>query len=236
MELGVQKPSMSTSDGPPPDPNQTDGYLVVLRPEPAHRRRLARVDALSGASNAVRAVVPDLDPRGYCGIERDAIDRWQDGEGSWEDRHRNVRARRRIRELYGPDPTCYWTQPPWFDADLLPTLEVAREIFSLVDDPSERELVRVNRTTESITPRTLGFDVGYWGSDHFSAILNSIVSPHPRLDPVPLVPWAGRLNRHLLLPTAVAAHEYRAWYVSQPWGETETTPGEFHVIRVEAAD
>jgi hypothetical protein len=184
----------------------------------------------------LRSTFPTADPLNYRGVQRYPIDRWWEGETS--DEHApNFKARRRIHELYGPDPSLYWTQPPWFDADLLPTLDVALEILRLSDEPSKREVVRVTRGAAASTPDTLGFDVGYWGSDHFSALADAVLLPRWHACPPDLLtsvdPWVRTLNEHMLFRTATDAMEYRRWYLEQPWAEEESEPEQFQVIRVD---
>ncbi len=232
-------------DVPRPDPNQIDGYLVVLKPElalakwrvePERTRSAERVAAYSAS---LRTALPSVVPSRYRGIQRDAIDRWWEGESSAGDRMTNEQARRRIWELYGPDPCLHWTEPTLFDSDLLPTVEMAREILSLTDAPSDREILRVTRTNVAPTPKTIGFDVGYWGSDHFSLIADAMMMPQwhgcPPEQLGSLEPWARALNDQQLFPTAADAMEYRHWYLGQPWAEEESQPGEFQVIRAELA-
>ena len=228
----------------PPDPNQMDGYLVVLKGEPCVAAWKAEAERGSGDASAdywaaLRSALPTVVPSHYRGICRNPIDRWWEGEPAAGIRSPNEKARRRIWDLYGPDPTLHWERPPWVDPDLLPTIEIAREILSLADDRVDREIVRVTRNTAGGTPNTVGFDVGYWGSDHFSLISDALVMPRWHGCPLEhldsLRPWGRALNSDMLFPTAVAAAEYRDWYVAEPWTEDESSPGEFHVIRVDLA-
>jgi hypothetical protein len=107
-----------------PDPNQVDGYLVVLKPGIAFARW--RAEAERGASpedvaaylSQPRTAIPAIDRSRYRGIRREAIDRWWEGEPPGNACRPDEKARRRIWELYGPDPCLHWTQPPWFDAEL----------------------------------------------------------------------------------------------------------------------
>ncbi len=87
---------------------------------------------------------------------------------------------------------------------------------------------------------TLGFDVGFWRSDHFSLIADTAICPtwHP---PAPK-DWAElsnrllRLNNHALFDSVADAEEFRAYYRSKDWAETEDAPGEFAVIEVRKTD
>jgi len=235
----------SRTDVPPPDPNQNDGYLVVLKPPPAFAAWKAEsrqwhrdTEAVASYSVLLRTALPTADVLRYRGVQRYPVDRWWEGEASGVP-GQNERARRRIYELYGPNPCLSWTQPPWFDPDLLSSLDVAREIAGLTDEPVDREVVRVTRGTVAATPDTLGFDVGYWGSDHFSPLADAMLLPRWHACPPEqlssLEPWVRRLNQNMLFRTAVEATEYRRWYLVQPWAEDESEPEEFQVIRVDLA-
>jgi hypothetical protein len=227
----------------PPNPNQTDGYLVLLKPEVAFDQWKLEVEGTWSAESVeaywtpLRNVLPSVRQSRYRGIQRNPIDRWWEGEASVREPKPNERARRHIWNLYGPDPCMHWVQPPWFDADLLPALEVAYKILALTDIPADYEILRVTRDEIAPTSQTLGFDVGYWGSDHFSIIADAMVAPRwhgcPGEQLSSLAPWGRRLNDHMLFPTVADALEYRGWYLTQSWAETEGAAGEFQVIRAD---
>lgn len=232
-------------DVPQPDPNQNEGYLVVLKPAQAFAAWKDGSERRAGTANvasfcaALRSALPTVAASRYRGVQRYPIDRGGSEDGPAE-RNRNDRARRRIHELYGPDPCLYWTQPPWFDPDLLPNLGVAREILQLSDQPSEREIVRVTRGSVAAAQETLGFDVGYWGSDHFSALADSVLLPRWHACPpehfASIERWVRALNEHMLFRTAADAMAYRRWYLGQPWAEEESEPEQFQVMSLDLAE
>jgi hypothetical protein len=224
--------------------DQVEGYLVVQRPAAA-----ARTYATEGGADAAaralhfRQVYPEFGPERYRGISRFPLGRYageapEDVSGFLQVPDSPVgetEAEKRMAELLGPDPTLSYDVD--FDPDLLPTLDVVHDVFSRVTRPVDWEVVRVRRSIEDVTPDTLGFDVGYWGSDHFSLPCDCVVMPmwHP---PPPedydvVRRRLERLNEHRLFPTAADARSFRTWYVAQPWAETESHAGDFHVIRVE---
>ncbi len=115
-----------------------------------------------------------------------------------------------------------------------------REALDLAPLSEHLQPVRVRRESFSNGTSVLGFDVGYWGGDHYSIICDSIVTPtwHP---PQPedfntLAEALGGLNGSLLFPTEAEAAEFRTRYVGFAWAETESYPGEFEVIQLEAID
>ncbi len=163
------------------------------------------------------------------------MDRWWEKESP--SKERNSLARLRLWELYGPDPTLSWGTDSPFDADLRAGPAEAEEIRRLTDEPPRYEVVRVTRGTATTSATTAGFDVGYWGGDHFSSLSDAMMMvrwhPCPVEDLHSLEPWSRRLNEHMLFPTRVDASDYRRWYLKQPWAEAETFPGEFQIIRVD---
>lgn len=218
-------------DVPAPAPNQRDGYLVVLKPEAAERH----FESMA----LVQQVVPGTAAaKRYRGIARDPIDRWYEGEAKWNrDAGPNDLARLKIWELYGPDPNDHWTLADWFDPDLLANLADAQAVLALTQPPGDFEIIQVTRGDAATTAATLGFDVGYWGSDHFSLIADVLVFCRwhscPTANLPTLAPWASRLNEHFLFASASDAAAYRTWYMEQDWAEVESHEGQFQVIRID---
>jgi hypothetical protein len=85
-------------------------------------------------------------------------------------------ARRRFLEILGAG-----VPEEDFDEDLLPDYSAAREVFSLLRSPNDYEIVQLAREPFIEGADTLGFDIGYWGGDHYSIICDSAVRPlwHP---------------------------------------------------------
>ena len=147
------------------------------------------------------------------------------------DVHTNFDARLRFFELVGDD-----IAESDFDGDLLPDLDAAREVFSLLESPDDYEIIRLVRESFLDDVDCLGFDVGYWGGDHYSIICDSAVRPtwHPPR-PESFEELAGqltRINEHFLFGSPDAAASFRSWYLTQDWAETEMQPGEFCVIQL----
>ena len=122
------------------------------------------------------------------------------------------------------------------DEDLLRDDSQGREVFSLLEVRSRYELLHLARREFLKLDHLLGYDIGYWGGDHYSLIADSFVVPrwHP---PQPdafhvLSEQLRNLNTHLLFPTSEAAASFRAWYRTQGWAETEGHEDEFEIIQV----
>jgi hypothetical protein len=123
---------------------------------------------------------------------------------------------------------------------LLFDLEHVQHALQLVPASERIQVVRVRRESFSSGTSVLGFDVGYWGGDHYSIVCDSIVTPtwHPPQpeDFAALAEALATLNNYLLFPTPEEAAEFRTRYMHFAWAETEGYPGEFEVIQVEAVE
>jgi hypothetical protein len=140
-------------------------------------------------------------------------------------------ARRRFLDLFGDE-----VPEGDFDQDLLPNYATARDVFSFLESPNEYEIVQFARDPFLADLDCLGFDVGYWGGDHYSIICDSAVRPlwHP---PQPecfdeLAREFKMVNESFLFPNAEGAAQFRSWYRTQYWAETESRPDEFCIIQV----
>ena len=184
----------------------------------------------------LRAAVPAVAPDRYRGISRFVLERYWDGEKQLPVELPDLAARTMIFDRLGPDPSMEYGLES-FDADLLPDLSFAQEVLAATEHAADWEIVHVFRDAHPRSQRTLGFDAGYWGSSHFSLICDSLVMSrwHPP-DPDDFEELRARamaLNEHVLFDKADDARAFRAWYLSKPWSETESWPGQFEVIRVD---
>ena len=225
-----------------PTAEQTSGFLIVQRPSVALRTFATRVtsdkyaEEYAGYVRSLREALPGVTPERYRGIAREVLDRYDDDEDRIPGVSANWEARVMIRERLGPDPNMEYVLE-FHDPDLVPDLAFAREVLAATESPGDWEVIRVARETSERTPTTLGFDVGYWGSDHFSLIGDSLLMP--RWHPAPpedfeeLRAQATPLNPDVLFETHEDASRFREWYLSKSWAESEVHPAQFQVIRVE---
>ncbi len=126
------------------------------------------------------------------------------------------------------------------DGDLLPSIESALEVYRLLDIPEQYEIIKVKRQDFEINPNTLGFDIGYWGGDHFSLIADTLVTPMfhpaPEEDYQELRQRLSALNPNILFNNPEDASEFRNWYKSKGWAETEDYEDEFCIIQVDRTE
>ncbi len=220
---------------------QTSGYAIVRMPTPLVRaydesmrthqaaelfqqlcdtlKPLPR-DAYRGVSRFPLMPLPSVDPEILRAFEETGCDV----------KTEQAARRRFLVLLAGNEPASD------FDEDLLPNLAAARDVYSFLESPTHYEIVQLAREPFLADVDCLGFDVGYWGGDHYSIICDSAVRPlwHP---PQPecfaeLARELRTVNGAFLFPGAEGAARFRSWYRTQYWAETETRPDEFCIIQV----
>ena len=181
----------------------------------------------------LRAALSTVDIAAYRGISRDPLDAFPDRspaelrrlERDGVDLQTNARARRLVLEHGIPS-----------DPDLLPTRSMAEEVYAALERPTEYEIVALSRDPAARGAGWFGFDVGYWGGDHFSLVCDTAIAPrwHPPWpeDFEELAEQLRALNEFALFPTRAGAETFRSWYQTKHWAETEMEPGQFCVIAV----
>jgi hypothetical protein len=216
------------------------GHLIVMKPLVSLNRYESSCVAARNRDSLeqMRSAFACFPPEKYRGIARFPLDgcSWEDPaavkalEDSGIDVPSNRDARARLDEILGKsddlDDICH-----------VPRIEDALQIHRLLDEPESWEIIQVRRDEFQTGPATLGFDVGYWGGDHFSLIADTIVTPMWHF-PIPedfaeLIGQLSNLNQHLLFARPQDAEGFRACYESKTWAETECEVGEFCIIQVD---
>jgi hypothetical protein len=220
---------------------QTEGYMIVLKPGALLERYAESYVAQEnpGPLQELREAFSRFDIRCYRGISRDPLLAYpsldqkviDDFQAAGKDMKSDSKAQRRFREIIGDLP-C----DPEINEEALASLIDAKEILALTDKPSTWEIIHIARGDNRSVGTFLGYNIGYWGGDHFSLIADTIVVPrwHP---PVPddfteLAEALSCLNESLLFNSSADAEAFRNFYKSKPWAETEYREGEFCVIKV----
>ncbi len=220
---------------------RNEGYLIVLKPDILLRQynQLMKAFNVDEYLRELREAFAPLNPTQYRGVSRDPmmvdiaynqkqIYRMNASSGEIKDDACAHRYFREIFECSGGDENIEY--------GILPSLSDAAKIRSLADDPETWEIIQIARFDESLDGNPLGFDIGYWASDHFSLIADTIVIP--RWHPAPpedfreLKNAMSSLNENLLFDTAEAARSFKEYYKSFPWAEEEMEDGQFCIIRV----
>lgn len=225
---------------------QTSGYLIVMKPEPLIDRyeKMGHLSKYEKEYKTFRMAFSGFNIRNYKGISRKcllgpiAFTERDDLEAYYHERVENRAAITKwwellINKVENEDINSDKDD----DGDLLPSIESALEVYRLLDIPEQYEIIKVERQDFEINPNTLGFDIGYWGGDHFSLIADTLVTPMwhgaPEEDYQELRQRLSALNPNILFDNPEDASEFRNWYKSKDWAETEDREDEFCIIQVD---
>ncbi len=206
------------------------GYLIVLKPE-IHIARYESSEFVKKAGplyDNFRRHFSWLNSRGYRGISRSPLGNLLTLGNSRA--HLNEDALKKLSELL-PEATVDFDEE-----SLIDDYEAALEVYGLLKDQFSWEIIEVRREKYALDGRTLGFDVGYWNSDHFSLIADTAVTPMwhgpAPVDCVELAARLSRVNDNVLFSEPSDAGEFRTWYKTKKWAEVEARPVEFAIIEV----
>lgn len=228
---------------------QTKGFVLVRKPD-------RFVDAYDSSEVArknitflrqIRNAISFLDPRNYRGIAREPLEPWSSideellkrGAPTLMDLGKEQAARKMFLKINGEDREEWWDNyiNGWdYNKSLIIDLGTAKKLYVALNNPEDYEIIEISREIYGSDYDFLGFDVGNWGSGEFSVICDSVLMPrwHPP-DPNDLPELAERLrclNQHVLFSTTEEAEEFRQYYRSKPWAETEEQANEFDIIRI----
>ncbi|MHC4111229.1 MAG: hypothetical protein ACYSUY_09140 [Planctomycetota bacterium] len=194
----------------------------------------------------IRNALSFLEPRNYRGIAREPLEPWfsideellKKGTSTLVDLGRERSARKIFLKINGEDREEWdYYKNGWdYNKSLIKDLDTAKELYGVLNNPEEYEVIEISREIYGSDYDFLGFDVGYWRSGEFSMICDSVLMPrwHPP-DPNDLPELAERvryLNQHVLFSTTEEAEKFREFCNSKPWAETENQAGEFEIIQI----
>jgi len=219
---------------------ETQGYLILHEPEIILNGYESRPEIQKYQEEYLefRKAFAKFDPSMYRGISREPLESdsilYEDENEMDIDLQAKTHMYSMLREKIEAEDTYVDID---IDTDLFSCKEDALSVYELLDNPGAWEIVCVRRNNFRQTSSTLGYDIGYWGSDHFSLIADTVVIPTwhgpPEEDYEELAESLSMLNRHLLFDNTSHAAEFREFYRSKHWAETEAFMGEFCIIQVE---
>jgi len=116
------------------------------------------------------------------------------------------------------------------------SLEEMQNIYKLIDNKTDYEILEIIQNEEVTTDRTIGFDIGYIGGDFFSAIADTAIKPMwhpPDFDDInDIIKHLKKLNDNVLFDTFEEAKIYRQAYLSKEWAEKEMYEGQIIIIQI----
>lgn len=227
---------------------QTKGFVLVCKPDRVvdtyNASELARKNITY--LRQIRSAMSCLNPRNYRGISRDSLEPWSSideellkkGTSTLVDLGRERSARKIFLKINGEDREewDYYINGWDYNKSLIIDLDTAKKLYGALDNPEDYEIIEISREIYGSDYDVLGFDIGYWRSGEFSLICDSVLMPRwhpPNLSDLPeLAERMICLHQHVLFSTTEEAEEFREYYNSKPWAETEEQAGEFEIIQI----
>jgi hypothetical protein len=219
------------------------GYIIILRPD-LDQSRFEVLDHFQKHKQdykQLRQHFSFIDPNNYRGTGRTHFDGnpFYFDKGillSYPDTNTNSFDNLEARKLFAKYED---TNTPIDTLDDLPfySLEEMQNVYDLIENKQDYEILKISENKEIPSDKTLGFDIGYIGGDFFSAIADVAIKPlwHPPDfdDMEDIVQHLKCLNQFCLFDTYERAKAYRQTYLSKEWGEKEMSDGQITIIQIE---
>jgi len=219
------------------------GHIIVLRPDLDQLRfeALDHFQKNKSEYEKLRQQFSFINPKNYRGsgrehfdgnpfyIDKDVLFSWPDSNIENVD---NIEARKlfaKYEEANTPKDTL----------DDLPfySLREMQEVFGLLENKQDYEILEISENKETVSDKTFGFDIGYIGGDFFSAIADVAIKPmwHPPDfdDMEDIKQQLKQLNKFCLFDTYEQAGLYRQTYLAKEWSEKEMSDGQITIIQIE---
>ena len=124
--------------------------------------------------------------------------------------------------------------------DMLLRLSDCIMVFSKIINKNDFEIIKTIKKEFSTTYEKyetfLGYDIGYFGGDHYSIISDSLLLPTWHGPPedayCELKDYSKKLNENILFNNLSDAQEFRDFYLKQEWSEKEMYDGEICIQKI----
>ena len=217
---------------------ESSGFLIVEKQEIVYAKYLNFILPPAGRAyiQELRQTFPSINPLAYRGVYREPLEDGTEedvdlltdpaqvlpGRG-WDASTRQARLKM-AEVLADKKESLEWND--YLDDEItFLRIEDARRIYDLLGNPNDHEIIMVRRHEYTLTPATLGFDIGYWGGDHYSIICDTFIRPQWHSSPEEefhnLAPFASKLNRNVLFDDFEGAQEFLTYYRTTNWGEPD---------------
>ncbi len=184
--------------------------------------------------SSLRNTFSDLNIYNYKGISRDALLPIPEEYQSVYPSAQEPKAQYLMSDLI--EKCCEKYSDEYIN--MICNLDDCLSVYNLLENKQGYEIIKTSRVNFTHSSDLLGFDIGYWGGDNFSAISDSILLPmwHPIPEHVyrEVLPFSNKLNSHLLFENYSEAEEFREYYLSQDWSEKESFEGEICIQKIES--
>jgi hypothetical protein len=129
----------------------------------------------------------------------------------------------------------YQDNEDYYDDSFL-SIDDCFQVFSKVRAKVQYEIIKIDKEQNSEDKNIYGFDIGYWGGDHFSIIADTFLypmwHPAPENDFQELTKYYQLLNQYCLFNSYDEAKAYREYYLQKDWAEKESVPNEICIQRI----
>ena len=206
------------------------GYLILEKPEEVLRKYEERISIQNYIEEyrKFRNTFSDFNPNEYLGVSRNPLFAVS----------QNLQSE--YKEIQEPDAQDYLSvleEQNLSSDDLIFDYNEAIKTYTKIVNKNRYDIIQDRKDTFEDNNNILGFDIGYWNGDHFSLIADTIVIPtwHGPLedDYNELKNKLKVLNKNLLFKTFKEAEDFKKYYKSKSWAETEDIEGEFCIIQVQ---
>jgi len=219
------------------------GHIIILRPD-VDQLKFESLDHFQKHKDEykkLREHFSFINPKNYRGTGRTHFDGnpFYIDKGvllSWPDTNINSFDNLKARRLFAKYEDA---NTPIDTLDDLPfySLQEMQEVFELIDNKQDYELLKISENKVTVSGKTIGFDIGYIGGDFFSAIADVAIKPmwHPPDfdDMEDIKQQLKQLNKFCVFDTYEQARLYRQTYLTKEWSEKEMSDGQITIIQIE---
>jgi hypothetical protein len=116
------------------------------------------------------------------------------------------------------------------------SFEEIYNVYKLIDNKADYEILEIIENEKMTTNMTIGFDVGFFGGDFYSAIADTAIKPiwnPPHFDDMKdILEHLKKINNNCLFDNFDDAKIYREIYLTKAWGDKESYPGQITIIQI----
>jgi hypothetical protein len=224
------------------------GFLIVLKQDvkiAQWQKKHKANDQFNVYIGLLRETFNSVNPISYKGIDRYPLEAYTEEDilkHPPDDSEYTKKARIKMYDILNSKQKALLMYEDFNDDEnMFTTMKDAITVYNLLQNKGDYEIIELYRNKYNLNETFLGFDIGYWGSDHFSLISDIFIAPqwHPA-DPKDfdiLLNYIKDLNKNLLFNTEIEAMKFREFYKNAEWAELDTPYSaeetEFQIIQIQ---